>query len=243
MKPPEWLPTFPFLQTQWPEIMALSKIYPELKSHDLNLDWQAFSVVYQQSNPIIDWFAKLRQFRKSRLAYLAYHDLFKSLDEHLETMHRVSDLADLLIQKAHQIAAADMAAKHGLVIDASGEPVEMMVWALGKLGTRELNYSSDVDLVFLYSQDGVSNGKRSLEASSYFIRLGQKIIKLLDHFTQDGQVYRVDMRLRPFGSAGPLACSVGALQQYLQYEGREWERFAWMRARMVSTQSAVDAEV
>ena len=110
----------------------------------------------------------------------------------------------------------------------------MLIWALGKLGTRELNYSSDVDLVFLYSQAGVSDGQRCLDASSYFARLGQKVIKLLDHFTQDGQVYRVDMRLRPFGSAGPLACSVAALQQYLQYEGREWERFAWMRARLVS---------
>lgn len=243
MNPPEWLSEFPFLQAQWSEIIALSDIYPSVEHLDLSLDWDKFSLTYRQSNITIDWFAKLRQFRKSRLAYLAYHDLFQPLNQHLKVMNKVSDLADLLIQKAHQQAAADMLAKHGRVIDVNGVCVDLMIWALGKLGTRELNYSSDVDLVLLYSQDGMSDGKRSLDASSYFTRLGQKIIKLLDYFTQDGQVYRVDMRLRPFGSAGPLACSVAALQQYLQYEGREWERFAWMRARMVSGQSAIADEV
>lgn len=234
MNPPEWLPEFPFLGAQWPEIVALSAAYPSLKDYDLQLDWQVYSSKFEQQTTATDWFKKLRKFRQSRLAYLAYQDLFEPLDMHLTTMHKVSDLAELLIQQAHQVAAAEMQHKYGRVMGDNGEPVEMLIWALGKLGTRELNYSSDVDLVFLYSQAGVSDGQRCLDASSYFARLGQKVIKLLDHFTQDGQVYRVDMRLRPFGSAGPLACSVAALQQYLQYEGREWERFAWMRARLVS---------
>ena len=174
MKPPEWLSAFPFLQTQWPEIVRLSDSYPNLKSYNLDLDWQEYSATLQQLSSTTDWFAMLRQFRQSRLAYLAYHDVFETLDEHLNSMHKVSDLADLLIGQAYQVAAADMIAKHGHVKDANGDSVEMLVWALGKLGTRELNYSSDVDLVFLFSQTGVSDGKRSLDASSYFIRLGQR---------------------------------------------------------------------
>jgi len=243
MKPPQWLPEFPFLQKQWPAIVGLSKTYPSWKSHDLNLDWSEFSLAYEQNHTVIDWFAQLRQFRKTRLAYLAYHDLFAPLSEHLIAMNKVSDLADLLIQKAHQIAAAEMFDKYGHVKDVRGEPVEMIICALGKLGSRELNYSSDIDLVFLYNHEGTSDGKRSLGASKYFTRLGQRVIKLLDHFTEDGLVYRVDMRLRPFGSAGSLVCSVSALQQYLQYEGREWERFAWMRSRVVVGQPIVAEEV
>lgn len=234
MKPPEWISEFVFLQDQWSEIVALSAAFPNLKDYDLQQDWQAYTGAFQTHLANTDWFKKLRQFRQSRLAFLAYKDLSEPLDQHLRTMHLVADLADLLIQQAHQVAAKEMQARYGCVIDEKGETVEMMIWALGKLGTRELNYSSDVDLVFLYSQPGTSDGKRSLDAASYFTRLGQKIIKLLDHFTQDGQVYRVDMRLRPFGSAGPLVCSALALQQYLQYEGREWERFAWMRGRLIS---------
>lgn len=233
MKKPGWLSEFVYLQTQWPAIKQISQNYSDFKSYDLAADWLDYVAAYTLTNPTPDPFRMLRTFRQSRLAYFAYHDLALAVEDHTFTMKLVSDLADLLIQKAYDLAEQEMVKKHGQVICAQNKTVQMIVIALGKLGTQELNYSSDVDLVFLYANDGQSNGNRPLEATTYFIRLGQKIIKLLDHFTTDGQVYRVDMRLRPFGSAGPLACSVSALHQYLLIEGREWERFAWMRARMI----------
>ncbi len=230
---PDWLSEFPFLHTQWPAVAAIKSTYASLNEYDLNQDWLDFEAEFKQAHPTPDPFVLLRQFRKSRLAYIAYQDLSAPLASHLRTMHLVSALADLLLQQAHALASADMQARHGLVKDDEGTTVELMVFALGKLGTGELNYSSDVDLVFLYEHNGISDGGRPLDAASYFVRMGQKIIKLLDHYSADGQVYRVDMRLRPFGSAAPLVCTLSAFHQYLLYEGREWERFAWMRARMV----------
>ncbi|MGJ8663767.1 MAG: hypothetical protein ACSHWU_08950 [Marinicella sp.] len=233
MEKPSWLTEFVFLQTQWPAISEISRIYPDLESYDLAADWQLFNTTFNNISATPDKFKLLRQFRQSRLAYLAFQDLKMPVRSHPCTMKLVSELADLLIQQAYDMAAKEMLTKHGNVVNAQNETVSLVVYALGKLGTEELNYSSDVDLVLLYSNDGMSDGNHPLTAEGYFVRMGQKIIKLLDHFTNDGQVYRVDMRLRPYGSAGPLACSFSALHQYLLLEGREWERFAWMRARMI----------
>jgi len=226
---PTWLELFPFLQSQWQSINEISCQYPRLSTYRLDSDWSSFKSSHSQW----DDFAQLRHFRKSRLAYLAYHDLCLPVEQHLKTMHRVSALADFLIQQAYDISVTEMSQHHGVVRDNQGHQVNLLVFALGKLGTFELNYSSDIDLVFVYSHSGVSDGENSIEAEKYFTKMGRKIIKLLDYFSKDGLVYRVDMRLRPFGSAGPLVCTTAALQQYLINEGREWERFAWMRARMV----------
>lgn len=234
---PQWLHLFPFIETQWQHVQSLAEQFPSIENFDLNADWHAFI----QQNQHLDDFAKLRQFRKSRLAFLAYWDLNQPLTQHIKTMAVVSELADHLIKKAYEVVHSDMLKRFGVVKNTDGEPVEMLVFALGKLGTLELNYSSDVDLVFVYGEGGSSDGNKSLDAKSYFTRFGQKLIKLLDVYTTDGLVYRVDMRLRPFGSAGPLVCSINALTQYLVNEGRDWERFAWMRARLICGQE-VDAE-
>ncbi len=236
---PGWLSAFPFLQAQWQQIKSITASYPEVLTYDLVQDWQCFL----QNNQGLDWFSRLRLFRQSRLAYLAYHDMALPTTKHLSTMHQVTALADHLIATAYEVSTDELTSKHGVVVDEQGEQIDMMVFALGKLGTNELNYSSDVDLVFLYPGSGVSNGGRSIDAASYFSRLGKRIIQLLDHYTGLGRVYRVDMRLRPFGSAGPLVCSTNSLQQYLLHEGREWERFAWMRARMVCGSRSAGAAV
>ncbi|TDR20838.1 hypothetical protein [Marinicella litoralis] len=231
---PKWLKVFPFIETQWECIVQLLDRYPEIDVYDINNDWDHFVRANQQS----DQFALLRQFRKSRLAFLAYVDFQLPLSEHIKTMHRVTVLAEHLISQAYLMAVSDMQQRFGKVLDAQKNVVDLQIFALGKLGTQELNYSSDVDLVFVYPEYGESNGKRTLDAESYFTRLGQKIIKLLDYFSPDGLVYRVDMRLRPFGSAGSLVCSEKSLVQYLVNEGRDWERFAWMRARLICGNSA-----
>ncbi|WP_223787034.1 hypothetical protein [Marinicella meishanensis] len=242
-EPPARLTAFPYLVSQWADIETLVQAQPALADHDLQQDWRQFSHAFAQAHPTPDPFTCLRRFKRSRLAYMAYLDLSLPLSAHTMTMQRVADLADLMIQQAHALASEEMQTRHGQLRDANQQVVELMVFALGKLGTSELNYASDVDLVFLYEAEGQSDGPRPLDALSYFTRMGQKLIKYLDHYTADGQVYRVDMRLRPFGSAAPLACSVAAFQQYLVVEGRDWERFAWMRARLVAGPATAGTEV
>src|SRR5690606_25013198 len=112
-----------------------------------------------------------------------------------------------------------------------GAPVRLVVFGMGKLGGGELNFSSDVDLVYAFEHPGESDGARPLAAEDYFARLGQQLAKLLDETTADGFCHRVDLRLRPFGNAGRIALSFSAMEQYFQREGRDWERYAWQKAR------------
>jgi glutamate-ammonia-ligase adenylyltransferase len=109
----------------------------------------------------------------------------------------------------------------------------MVVLGMGKLGGRELNFSSDIDLVFAYPEPGQTDGARVLDNQQFFIRLGQMLIKILNDNTANGFVYRVDMRLRPFGDSGPLASSFDAFENYYLTHGREWERYALVKAKVV----------
>lgn len=227
---PDWLSAFPFIRQHWPAVIKIRQRYPLLSDYQVIRDWQTF----YDSNQSIGLSACLRRFRQTRLAYIAAQDLDQAVGRHLTALHAVSDLADTLIQQAYHAAVSEMTARSGVVRDAQNKPQYLHIFALGKLGSGELNYSSDVDLVFVYEQGNCSDGQKSLEAGRYFNRLGQKLIQLLDQYTDEGRVYQVDMRLRPFGTVGPLACSLEALQHYLLHEGREWERFAWMRARQVA---------
>ena len=110
----------------------------------------------------------------------------------------------------------------------------MVVLGMGKLGGHELNFSSDIDLIFTFPEEGATEANRPLDNSQFFIRLGQKLIKVLSEITADGFVFRVDMRLRPFGEAGPLAISFNAMEEYYQQHGRDWERYALIKARVVA---------
>jgi glutamate-ammonia-ligase adenylyltransferase len=231
---PQWLDAFPFIKANWQHIEALSHRWSGVSDYELSTDWQAFIHEHQ------DWddFRILRQFRSSRLAWLAFQDISQPMAHHVKTLHAVSALADWLVQQACALSEEWMQGRHGQVRDESGQAMQLMVFALGKLGTCELNYSSDIDLVFIYPDNGCSDGDKPLDAERYFTRMGQRIIKLLDHVTRDGRVYQVDMRLRPFGSAAPLVCSAAALHLYLVNEGRNWERFAWMRGRAICGESS-----
>ncbi|AOY93969.1 bifunctional glutamine synthetase adenylyltransferase/deadenyltransferase [Cupriavidus sp. USMAA2-4] len=161
-----------------------------------------------------------------------------------EVTAAMSDLAELAIQHGLAVLGADLAATFGRPVGAgSGEVQELVVVGMGKLGGRELNVSSDIDLIFLYDEDGeTQGGTRSLSNHEYFIRLGRRLINLLADVTGDGYVFRVDMRLRPNGDAGPLACSLGMLEQYLVVQGREWERYAWIKGRVVSSLATPHAQ-
>jgi glutamate-ammonia-ligase adenylyltransferase len=150
-----------------------------------------------------------------------------------ETLHALSDFADASIRAAASAAHLHLQAVFGKPRNANAAQVPLIVLGMGKLGGRELNFSSDIDLVFLFSEKGQTDGPREVENEEYFNRLGRELIRLLDVRNEDGFVFRVDMRLRPFGDSGPLVVSLASLEDYLQENGRDWERYAWIKARPI----------
>ena len=186
----------------------------------------------------------VRRLRQHVIASLVLRDATGAcgLDEVVAT---TTTLAQLAIQRAVAVHARELAAQHGAPM-YGGVPQDLLIVGMGKLGGAELNVSSDIDLVFIYDEEGETDGAgrtdvRTLSNHEFFIRLGRRIIPALSDVTADGFVFRVDMRLRPNGDAGPLAVSTAMLEEYLVAQGREWERFAWLKGRVVSAPVLADA--
>ncbi len=180
-----------------------------------------------------DWPRLLRRFRRAESARLVWRDVL-GLDDVAATLEGSTRLADTCLQVALDALEDEFARRHGHVRADDGEAVRLVVFGMGKLGGGELNFSSDIDLVYAFEHAGESDGARALAAEEYFARLGQQLAKLLDETTVDGFCHRVDLRLRPFGNAGRVALSFAAMEQYFQREGRDWERYAWQKARPVA---------
>lgn len=180
-----------------------------------------------------EWPDLLRRYRHRCSLRLIAQDL--RTDASLQaTLAESTRLADHCTEVALAAIEAQLIARHGQPRDGNGEVQRLVVFALGKLGGSELNFSSDIDLVFAYPQAGSSDGARPLDNETWFLRAGQKLIGLLGDTTAEGFGFRVDMRLRPFGSAGRLALSFTAMEHYFQREGRDWERYAWVKARPIA---------
>ncbi|SEP90698.1 glutamate-ammonia-ligase adenylyltransferase [Ectothiorhodospira magna] len=180
-----------------------------------------------------DLMSQLRQSRQREMVRIAWRDLSGAATLN-DTLADLSTLADQLIDGALHWLHQDLVRRHGEPRDAAGQPQRLVVLGMGKLGGDELNFSSDIDLIFAYPRSGETDGERSLDNQQFFIRLGQRLIKVLNEKTADGFVYRVDMRLRPFGGTGPLVMSFDALEDYYESHGREWERYALIKARAVA---------
>jgi [glutamine synthetase] adenylyltransferase / [glutamine synthetase]-adenylyl-L-tyrosine phosphorylase len=173
----------------------------------------------------------LRRFRKRHTVRIAWRDLagWSDLDE---TLRDLSALADACIGFAYTYMYEALTARYGTPRGADSRQAQpLMILAMGKLGGRELNFSSDIDLILLYPEDGETDGARAVDNAEFFLRLGQKIVQLLATPTVEGFVYRVDLRLRPFGDSGRVAVSFAAFEHYLQEHGRDWERYAYVKAR------------
>ena len=151
-----------------------------------------------------------------------------------ETLLATSDLAELCVCRALALASATLHERFGTPRDANGRPVQPVVIAMGKLGGRELNFSSDVDLMLFYTAGGESDGARSIANETWFAKLVQQFSRLLAEQTVDGFVYRLDWALRPFGHSGPPAMHLAAAEHYYQAHGREWERYALIKARPIA---------
>jgi glutamate-ammonia-ligase adenylyltransferase len=174
----------------------------------------------------------LRQFRRRHLARIAWRDLAgcATIDA---VLAELSALADACIGAACRQATGTLAARHGVPRNKDGIELPLLVLGMGKLGGGELNFSSDIDLVFLFAEHGETTGTRPLEHEEFFTRVGKRVAQLLGTPTDEGFVYRVDLRLRPFGESGPVAVSFDAMENYLQQHGRDWERYAYVKARPV----------
>ena len=214
-----------------------SALLPWLREHYAQPCSAAEMATWLAALPIEDETAlsrALRTLRKRVMLKLLTRDLGELADLE-EVMATMTALAELVVQHAQAFVMRALVAQYGQPIGAlSGTHQELLVIGMGKLGGRELNVSSDIDLIFVYTEDGDTNAARSISNHEFFSKLGRRLIALIGDLTEDGYVFRVDMRLRPYGDSGPLAMSFAALEEYLVEQGREWERYAWIKARVVS---------
>lgn len=178
----------------------------------------------------------LRKLRKRMMCRWIWQDAL-GLASVEQLTRELSVFADCCISIAKDAGYAELVKKYGEPRNKASKPQELIVVAMGKLGAMELNLSSDIDLVFVYDDDGYTaagEGQKELDSKRFMVRWGQHIIRLLDDVTGDGFVFRVDMRLRPWGYGSDMASNLNALKIYFAKHGREWERFAWLKARAVT---------
>ncbi|WP_168461607.1 bifunctional [glutamate--ammonia ligase]-adenylyl-L-tyrosine phosphorylase/[glutamate--ammonia-ligase] adenylyltransferase [Acinetobacter sp. A1] len=179
------------------------------------------------------WMKTLRILRARLMFRWIWQDA-NQLTDVVTLTQELSDFADICVQVAKDFARVPLVAKHGEPMGYNSKVQDLIVVAMGKHGAQELNLSSDIDLIFAFDEQGETNGRKCIEVQQFCILWGQKLIYLLDHITADGFVFRVDMRLRPWGDGSALAISHVALEKYLSQHGREWERYAWIKARIIT---------
>ena len=181
---------------------------------------------------------KLRSFRRREMVRVAWRDLAGWADL-TETFSHLTIFADCCIRAAADFLHSCQCDKYGTPLSRDGKPQKLVILGMGKLGSRELNFSSDIDLIFAYPEKGSTRGgDRSITNEEFFLDLSRRLIKLLGASTAEGNLFRVDMRLRPYGENGPLVLCFDAMEEYYEIQGREWERYAWLRARVVTGDKA-----
>ncbi len=185
----------------------------------------------------------LREFRNREMVRIAWRDI-AGLAELEETMEDLSLLAEVMLDQTLDWLHKRLAERFGEPENENGVPQQMVIIAMGKLGAHELNFSSDIDLIFAFPEAGQTNGKKkSLDNQEFFIRLGKQLIKAFNEMTEDGFVFRVDMRLRPFGESGALVLNFDAMEEYYVSHARDWERYAMIKANIAAGDKVAGAEL
>lgn len=200
-------------------------------------EWQHYAAWLDSEMAAVDSEAALmrvlRLYRRRMLVRIAWMQCLQTSATE-QSLQQLSVLAEVLITRARDWVYQQCCAEWGTPCNQAGEAQPMLILGMGKLGGGELNFSSDIDLIFAWPENGTTRGgRRELDNAQFFTRMGQRLIKVLDQPTMDGFVYRVDMRLRPFGDSGPLVMSFAALEDYYQEQGRDWERYAMVKARLM----------
>ncbi len=196
-------------------------------------DVESFATEISQSDDDVE--IVKRQLRNFRNRYLTAQ-IAQQLADPAATEQTISDwshFASEMLRAASAYGTKIVEKRFGAITSRAGDPVAFVILGMGKLGGGELNFSSDVDIIFLYSGEGESDGRKSVTAETWFTRLSQQLATLIDSVTADGFVFRVDTRLRPFGDSGPPVTGFGALETYLLNHGRTWERYAYIKATAV----------
>jgi [glutamine synthetase] adenylyltransferase / [glutamine synthetase]-adenylyl-L-tyrosine phosphorylase len=176
---------------------------------------------------------QLRLFRHQKLVEIIYLDICQRASVENTLLH-LTQLADCLLQQTQHKVEELLSAKHGQPVHEDGAPMQLNIIGMGKLGGGELNFSSDIDLICSYSEDGQLKGFGQLSYNQFFTNAVKLIKQLLNDMTADGFVYRVDLRLRPWGDSGPIVLSHHAFEHYYQLHGREWEQYAMVKARVIT---------
>ncbi|WP_072550305.1 MULTISPECIES: bifunctional [glutamate--ammonia ligase]-adenylyl-L-tyrosine phosphorylase/[glutamate--ammonia-ligase] adenylyltransferase [Candidatus Fukatsuia] len=218
-----------FMHPQW---------WEELHQHPpQRQEWQYYQhELARELNQVQDESAllkTLRLFRSRVMVRIAWSQLLSTSSTE-ETLQQLSQLAESLLIAARDWLYRLFCRDFGTPCNDDGMRQPLLILGMGKLGAGELNFSSDIDLIFVYPENGkTTGGRRQLDNAQFFIRLGQRLINALHQQTIDGFVYRIDMRLRPFGDSGPLVMSFAALENYYQQQGRDWERYAMVKAKVI----------
>jgi len=220
----------------WFELIESKQLETDFDLSDYQSELEQIFSTLPASNDIALMQA-LRLFRQKHMTRIAWRDLIApekySATTTAQTLKNLTDLAEACVDSTLEYLYQDQCEQIGVPKNVKGEQQRLIVLGMGKLGGHELNFSSDIDLIFFFPEEGETQGKRTLANSQFFTRLGQRFIKILNDITADGFVFRVDMRLRPYGDSGPLVMSFAGMEQYYQTQGRDWERYAMIKARVI----------
>lgn len=226
---PQWLADFltPAEQLVEPSVVqfcAGEAHWGQVVADDIELpEWDEKTLMQQ-----------LRRYRHWWMTRLIASDIEQTVQLETLTAH-LSKLADMAVNVSQQWSMHNYLSLYGQALDSHGQPQKLIVIGMGKLGGFELNLSSDIDLLFAFREHGeTQGGKKSLSHQEYFTKIGQKLIQHLDQVNAEGFVFRVDMRLRPFGQSGALVMNMDSLENYYQDQGRDWERYAMIKARVMA---------
>ncbi len=203
------------------------------------MDYQQLVTQISLDLPTPTFARLLRHFRHQHLLRLLLRELAHCANTE-ETMTAWSHCADMLILHALRYCEQQLTQRYGEPRSDLGERAELFVLAMGKLGGEELNFSSDIDLIFAFSAAGFTTGESPISNQQYFSKVVQQMIVLLQNTTEDGFVFRVDLRLRPNGESGPLVSTLAAMETYYQEQGRDWERYAMVKARLIVASNALN---
>jgi glutamate-ammonia-ligase adenylyltransferase len=214
----------------WADLVAGETLYATVNREDFYTETLAAYAVTSEAELMV----LLRRFRRCEMVRIAWRDIagWASVEE---TLSDLSALADACVQYALDFLHAQATQQWGVPVLSNGKEQRLVVLAMGKLGGEELNFSSDIDLIYCYAESGeLTAGKKHLDYSDFFSRLAKKLTRVLSDVTVDGFVYRVDTRLRPFGASGPWVMSFVGLENYYYTQAREWERYAMVKARVIA---------
>jgi [glutamine synthetase] adenylyltransferase / [glutamine synthetase]-adenylyl-L-tyrosine phosphorylase len=231
--------TFAALGHRQPAIAALlpAMVASPLTPEAVDRCWREVVAASPPGSVQADPSRALRQARQLLLLSIIARDVAGEAPLE-EVCHAISAWGERSVCIATRHLAAELAARHGLPLDSAGQPQDLLVVGMGKMGGNELNVSSDIDVIYVFREEGETagdaQGARRIASSEFFHRLARRLNGMLSDLTEDGFVFRVDTRLRPNGDSGPLVVPLPMLEQYFYEQGREWERFAWLKGRVIA---------